>query len=400
LIPFDKSRDIKQKSSQRIERREIEMTTQNQPPESPPSATPPPLTQRQIYAIVASIIILAGAISGTLIYISLTQDGGIVPSTRSLPEIEHNPVEKGEIGKAITLQAKVMEGSDGINNVSIYYEWSEFTSSQETARSSVQHPWKTELMLLLAAEGDEYAYTIPSDEVKGDIDYFIVATDKAGFSSSTQLYTIEVSDFTLETPTDPIIVYIGSSNKATITIKPLGEFSSEVALSLSDTPYGVGASVTPDTVTPPIGGASTVQLSISASSASGTFRGTFELKITGKSGNAEHSQKVTVKVPSFDMSVSPSSQTISKGDDAEYQVTISPAFDFQKEISFKLEGLPGEEVEWEMNLSNNRISVGTETIFILKISTTTKVELDTYPLTFIAEGGGIKTDSRLTLTVK
>ena len=69
-------------------------------------------------------------------------------------------------------------------------------------------------------------------------------------------------------------------------------------------------------------------------------------------------------------------------------------------VSITLEGLPGEEVEWEMKLSNNRVSIGTETVFILKISTTTKVELDTYPLTFIAEGGGIKTDSRLTLTVK
>ncbi len=100
------------------------------------------------------------------------------------------------------------------------------------------------------------------------------------------------------------------------------------------------------------------------------------------------------------MSVTPSSITILREETADYRVRISPSFDFQKEITFTLEGLPGEEVEWEMILSGNKIFIGEETEFILKISTTSKVELGTYPLTLTAEGGGIKTESRITLTIK
>lgn len=364
-----------------------------------PQPVPPQLTRRQLYAIIVSVLVLGGLISGVLIYVS--SQGWVAPVTQaSLPVIEHTPITKGVVGEPITLKAKVTEGIDGISNVTIHYEWSELTETPTAPLSSIEHPWKTALMLLIAAGGDEYAYTIPDNEVAGNIDYFIVATDKAGHSTSTPIYTIEVADFILEAPTDPIYVYIGSSAKTDITIRSLGGFSSKVTLSLSDTPYGVEASINPKTVTPPKGGAVTAKLSISAKSAPGTFRGVFDLKVTGKSGTAEHSQKVKVIVPNFEMSVSPTSNTIKKGETAEFKIKISPSFDFQREIAFKLEGLPGEYAEWEITLSNNKITIGSETELILKISTDEKVEAGTYPLILTAEGGGIKMEARITLTIK
>lgn len=364
-----------------------------------PQPMPPQLTKRQLYAIVAAILIFGVLISGVLIYVS--SQGWIAPSVQaSLPVIEHTPVKEGVVGEAITLKAKVTGGTDGISNVTIHYEWSEHVESPATPLASVEHPWKSALMLLIAAGGDEYAYMIPSDEVAGNIDYFITATDKAGHSTSTPIYTIEVADFTLEAPTDPIHVYIGSSSKANITIKSLGGFSSKVTLSLSDTPYGVEASITPNTLTPAKGGTASAGLTISARAAPGTFRGVFELKITGKSGTAEHYQKVEIIVPNFEMSVSPSSTTIKKGETAVYKVKISPSFDFQKEIAFALEGLPGEYAGWKITLSAGKVAIGTETEFLLEISTDAKVEAGTYPLILSAEGGGIKTDSRITLTIK
>ena len=100
------------------------------------------------------------------------------------------------------------------------------------------------------------------------------------------------------------------------------------------------------------------------------------------------------------MSVSPSSRTIKKGETAEFKIKISPSFDFQREVTFKLEGLPGEYAEWEIVLSNNKIVIGSGTELILKISTDEKVETGTYPLILTAEGGGIKTEARITLTIK
>ena len=229
----------------------------------PPQPMPPQLTRRQLYAIIASVLILGGLISGVLIYVS--SQGGIAPSPRvSLPVIEHTPITEGVVGEPITLKVRVTDGTDGISNVTINYEWSEFAETPTAPLSSVEYPWKTALMLLIAAGGDEYAYTIPGNEVAGNIDYFIVATDKAGHSTSTPIYTIEVADFILEAPTDPVCVYIGSSAKTDITIRSLGGFSSKVTLSLSDTPYGVEASINPKTVTPPKGGAVTARLTVSA----------------------------------------------------------------------------------------------------------------------------------------
>ncbi|MGC8850491.1 MAG: hypothetical protein ACP5QI_08480, partial [Candidatus Bathyarchaeia archaeon] len=254
--------------------------------------------------------------------------------------------------------------------------------------------------LLVAAGGDEYAYVISGDEVAGDIDYFIVATDKAGHSTSTPIHTIEVADFALEAPTDPVHVYIGSTAKANITVRSLGGFSSKVTLSLSDTPYGVEALITPNSLTPSKDGIASAELTVSARAAPGTFRGVFELKITGRSGTAEHYQKVKIIVPNYELSVSPSSVTIKKGETATYKIKVSPSFDFQREIAFNLEGLPGEYVGWKISLSGNKVTIGAETELLLEISTDTKVEAGTYPLILSAEGGGIKTESRITLTIK
>ncbi len=381
------------------------MTLQSRPsektrqPQPPPQPTPPPLSKRQLYALIASIILIGAVISTFLIYISW--EGGITTGIKeSVPVIEHTPVKSGVVGESITLKAKVTEGTDGISNVTVHYEWSEFVSSPETLFSSIQHPWRNALMLLIAAEGDEYAYTIPSSEVAGNIDYFIVATDKAGHLTSIPINTIEIADFVLEASTDPVYVYLGETKKTTITVKSIGDFSSEVKLTISDTPYGVEASINPPSVKPPKSGASPVQITISARAAPGTFRGVFELKVTGKSGTAEHSQKIEVIVPNFEMSVSPTSATIDKGETARFDVKISPTFDFKKELRFTLEGLPEEEVEWEITLSDNRIMIGIETVLILKISTEDKVEEGTYPLILNAEGGGIKTDARITLTIE
>ncbi|MEM2865240.1 MAG: hypothetical protein QXR65_08270 [Candidatus Bathyarchaeia archaeon] len=381
------------------ERPSEEPIRQPQPQPQPlPQPMPPQLTRRQLYAIVAAILVFGGMISGALIYSSY--QGWIAPSVQvSLPEIEHTPVARGVVGEAVTLKAKVTGGTDGIKNVTLHYEWSERVEA-ETVVSSIEHPWKRALMLLVAAGGDEYAYTIPGEEVAGDIDYFIVATDKAGHSTSTPIYTVEVADFALEAPTDPIHVYIGSTAKANVTVKSLGGFSSKVVLTLSDTPYGVEASITPSSLTPSKDGAASAELTVSARMAPGTFRGVFELKITGRSGTAEHHRKVKIVVPNYELSVSPSSTTIKKGETAVYRVKVSPSFDFQREITFKLEGLPGEYAAWRISLSGNKVAIGAETEFLLEISTDAKVEAGTYPLILSAEGGGIKTESRITLTIK
>ncbi|MGC8849248.1 MAG: hypothetical protein ACP5QI_02100, partial [Candidatus Bathyarchaeia archaeon] len=127
------------------------MALKDRPPEEParqplPQPMPLQLTRRQLYAIVAAILVFGGMISGVLIYVS--SQGWIAPSVPiSLPEIEHTPVTKGVVGEAVTLKAKVTGGTDGISNVTVHYEWSERVETATTI-SSIEHPWKKALMLL------------------------------------------------------------------------------------------------------------------------------------------------------------------------------------------------------------------------------------------------------------
>ncbi len=372
-------------------------TSEEKPTQPQTISQPTQLTKTQLYAIVLSVVLIGAVLSSVLIFISLSD--GITSTSAASPVIEHIPINKGTVGESITIKAKVTSEGSEISNVTLHYQWSEFTP-ESGIRCSVQNPWQESLMLLVAAGGDEYAYTIPSDEVAGDIDYLISASDKEDRSTSTPVYLIEVADFYLEVPSDPILVYIGGSDTATIAVKSVGDFSSQVSLSTSDTPYGIEASIAPSAVKPPKNGMTNVQVTLSASPASGTFRGTFELKITGESGKAEHSEKIEVTIPSFETNISPSSITITKEETAQFNIKVSPSSDFKKEVTFSLEGLPDEGTEWEIIVPNNKLAVGSDTDLRLVISTEKDVEEGTYPLLLTVEGGGIELEHRMTLTIK
>ncbi len=279
------------------------------------------------------------------------------------------------------------------------YEWSIFEEGVTGEILTHEQAWKTVLMLLVATGGNEYAYTIPADEVQGTIDYYIRAIDQQDHAASTPIYTINIADFKLESSTDEIKLFLGGNQSATIPVRSIGDFQGPVKLSLSDTPYGIQARVKPDTVTPPKGGAATATLTIAASPASGTFRGEFVLEVSGKAEKAEHSQEITVIVPTFQVTMSPTTIVLSKGDTASLTVKLSPTKDFDREIRFSITGLPSE-VSWETTLKDNKVVIGQQTDLIVKITTTNKVQTGTYILTFVTEGGGIKDQQTITLTVK
>ncbi|WP_455364167.1 Mov34/MPN/PAD-1 family protein [[Eubacterium] cellulosolvens] len=372
-------------------------TNQYSTPTSQPEARPTPsLNRRQISVIVTVIVLISVILGSFLIWISL-QGGGVVATT-SLPVIEHVPVRNGVVGKEITLKARVTEGSQGIKNVTIEYEYSTLTTTS-AGLSIVDREWKAAFMLLAAAGGDEYAYTIPAEEVSGHIDYYIRAVDKQDHTVATSIYTIKIGDYELESSTEKMKVFLGETQSATITIMSIGDFQSPVKLSLSDTPYGIQAKLDPDVVTPPKSGEAAVTLTISASPSTGTFRGQFELKIYGKADKAEHQETISVLIPSYDVIVSLSSLTITRGESGTATVKVSPVGEFDREIEFSITGLPSE-AEWDLSLKDNKIVVAQDTELVLKIDTTTKVQTGTYILTFVSEGGGIKYQSTITMTIK
>lgn len=357
---------------------------------SPPSVKKP-LSKKQVCALILTLILIAALISGFLIWGYGRFGGG-------LPLIKHTPVTNAVVGSSITLKAEVTGGVGGIANVTVYYEWSKFVKANSEI-SSIQMPWKSALMLLVAAGGNEYAYTIPSSEVLGDIDYFIVAIDKAGNKASTSIQTIKVADFDVSSSTNSITVYVGGSASAKILVKSINGFSSKVKFSTATPPYGISVIINPSEVSLSSGGTATAIVTVSAQSASGTFRGIFNLEIYGESGEAKHSTILTVIVPNLDFSIEPKTKTISKGESALYTIMLTSSFNFTADITFSLTGLP-EGASWEIVLPQNKLNLGNSINLILKIDTTSKVQSGTYNLTITAIGGGLKLQETITLIIK
>ncbi|MBS7655231.1 hypothetical protein KEJ50_01810 [Candidatus Bathyarchaeota archaeon] len=357
----------------------------------PPVLSKKPLTKKQIYALALTVILIGVLVSGFLIW-GYKQFGG------GLPLIKHTPVESAIVGSGVTLKAEVTGGVGGIANVTVYYEWSKFVKVNGEL-SSIQASWKSALMLLVAAGGNEYAYTIPSSEVLGDIDYFIVAVDKAGNKASTSIQTIKVADFDFSVSTNSITVYLGASFSTKILISSINGFSSKVKLSTATPPYGVAISINPREVTVSPTASAAATITVSAQSAPGTFRGSFNLEIYGESGEAKHSTILTITVPNLDLSIEPKTKTVSKGEAALYTVTLKPSFNFTADIAFSLSGLP-EGASWEIILPQNKLELANSINLILKIDTTSKAQSGTYNLTFTASGGGLKLQETATLIIK
>lgn len=385
-ISFSGSEDISEWKSPPVKKPEKELVEP-----SPPPPSKKPLTKKQVYALALTVILIGVLASGFLIW-SYKQFGG------GLPLIKHTPVESAVVGSSITLKAEVTGGVGGIANVTVYYEWSKFVKVNGEL-SSIQAPWKSALMLLVAAGGNEYAYTIPSSEVLGDIDYFIVAVDKAGNKASTLIQTIKVADFDFSTSTNSITVYLGSSFSTKILLSSINGFSSKVKLSTATPPYGISVSITPSEVAVSPTASAVATITVSAQSAPGTFRGSFNLEIYGESGETKHSTILTITVPNLDLSIEPKIKTVSKGESALYTVTLKPSFNFTADIAFSLSGLP-EEASWAIILPQNKLELTNSINLILKIDTTSKTQSGTYNLTFTASGGGLKLQETVTLIIK
>ncbi|MBS7659034.1 MAG: hypothetical protein QW476_01130 [Candidatus Bathyarchaeia archaeon] len=364
------------------------------PPSIEPSPFPPvrkPLSKKQICALTLTLILIAALILGFLIW-GYGQYGG------GLPLIKHTPITNAVVGSSITLKAEVTGGVGGIANVTLYYEWSKFVKANSEI-SSVQMPWKSALMLLVAAGGNEYAYTIPGSEVLGDIDYFIVAVDKAGNKASTSIQTIKVADFDISPLTDSITVYVGSSTSVKILVKSINGFSSKVKFSTATPPYGILISINPSEITLSPDGSAVTTLIVSVQSAPGTFRGIFNLEVYGESGEAKHLTILTVTVPNLDFSIEPKTKTVPKGESALYNIKLVPSFNFTADITFTLNGLP-EGTSWEIILPQNKLELANLINLILKIDTTSKTQSGTYNLTVIIVGGGLKLQETITLIIK
>ena len=359
-------------------------------PRPTPAPTPPPVsipsrqpfTRRQIYALIALIVIIVGVVAGVLIVAALSGTGG------GALKLDHAPVTSGMIGNDIRLIANATGGVGGVKEVLIYYKLSEDTT------------WKSDNMLLISKEGDTYSYTIPSNEVTGNLDYYIVASDTANSEVTTQTATIVIGDFEVDSSETQITVYVGQSKTTTVLVRSINGFSSPVTLDVPNRPSNIaGVSFSPQQLLPPKGGEVTSTMKITVIPSADT--GEYQMQIQAKYGQVSRTVTITVLVAGFDISATPSSVTIPRGKTATFTVTLDVTKGFTDAISIDVTGLPSKGIDQtSIILLNRKIAMQGTTTLTLEIVTKSDVPAGNYSLKIKATGGGITSEEGVTLIIQ
>jgi hypothetical protein len=166
----------------------------------------------------------------------------------------------------------------------------------------------------------------------------LAITGTSGSVTGTEHMTLTITGgpgFSLGVSPASLSLAQGASVTGTITVKPLNGFSGSVALAASGLPNGVTASFSPASTS----GTSTLTLTAGSSVALGNATVT----ITGTSGSLHSTATIAVTVagaPSFAISASPPSLTISPGGSGTNVIFVTAQNGFKGAVAFTASGLP------------------------------------------------------------
>ncbi|MCX6659393.1 MAG: hypothetical protein NTX81_03295, partial [Candidatus Bathyarchaeota archaeon] len=152
------------------------------------------------------------------------------------------------------------------------------------------------------------------------------------------------TDFALSLSPSPTVSQDAGPANFTVTATSSGNFSSTVTLNYSYIPSGSTANFSSSTIVPkPSGATTTFRVYVNSSTALGTKLFT----ICGGGGPPQRSHciqgSVTVTAsttPSFTLSISPSTQTVSQNSSTSYTVTVGSTNGFSSQVSLVLSGNP------------------------------------------------------------
>ena len=312
-----------------------------------------------------------------VVFITLVASAGLIgailyrgtPSTSGLA-IVHNPVLTGTVGTPVEITANV---TGPVRDVTLYY----------AAPGANLAPVKMTLV-----QGSFYGYTIPGQQVTGNLAYYIAAADQAGNQKQTSQYRILISDFALSPGTPTLTVYRTQTASEEVDLFMINDFSQQVSFSADGAPSGLAISFNPNPV--PIGLTKvTMKLAASQTTPNGTYQ--IVVKSTySPSGAQPVTRQVTipVTVADFDLQVLPSLAQVSAGTSTTYTLRITLQHGFVDPVAVTVNGLP-QGATYKLTTSGNTVG-GTGTITItLQITTTTAVKRGSYTLTINASGGGV-----------
>lgn len=215
-------------------------------------------------------------------------------------------------------------------------------------------------------------------------------TDNGGLTSAAATRTITVPDFSLSASPSSRTILAGATTDFAVSVAGGTGFDGAVALSVSGLPAGTTATFTP----PSIAASDTSTLTVATTTA--TPGGSYPLTVRAVSGSIVHTTTVTLVVSGqFSIGVSPTSQTVPRGQAATYTVTVTGDPGFSGSVSLSITGLP-KMVTAKFTPSSIARS-GTST---LTVGTKKQAARGAYTLTIRGTSGSVVKTAPITLVVQ
>ncbi len=173
--------------------------------------------------------------------------------------------------------------------------------------------------------------TVPTDAA-GTLGLSVVGT--SGSLIRLLDFTLTVVDFALTVSPSTLEVIVGDDGHVQVDVIPLAGFTDDVALTVPDFP---GAVFTPSVIA---GGSGSSVLTLPT-----VAKGAFGLSVIGTSGLLTHPVDITLDVvpppPDFALTVSPSAVELTVGNDALFQINVTPVAGFTSDVTLTVPDFPG-----------------------------------------------------------
>ncbi len=231
--------------------------------------------------------------------------------------------------------------------------------------------------------------------------FFPSWTDRRS-GSHEEIWTAAISDTGTATPNFAILaspsaisIGLGTAGNVSITTGISGGFNSAIALSASGLPAGVTAAFSPSSIAAPGAGTSTLTLTVSSSTAPGTY----SIMVIGNGGGFNRTAPVTLTVPgtpNFTIAASPSAVSIAQGSSGNSTISTSISGGFNAAIALTASGLPSGVTA---SFSPSSIAAPGSGSSTLTLTVAATAAAGTSTITITGTGGGITHTTTVTLTV-
>jgi hypothetical protein len=193
------------------------------------------------------------------------------------------------------------------------------------------------------------------------------------------------ADFALSASPAAQTISAGNGTSYTVTVTALAGFNGSVTLNVGGLPAGATGTFSTNPAT------ATSTLTVTTSAA--TPAGIYPLTIGGVSGALMHTTTVQLLVTGFVLAASPTSQTVSVGGSATYNITVTPVGGFAGSVNLSLSGLPPRA---NYNFTPDPTSGASS----LVIKTNKNAPPGIYGLTISGKGGKLTNTAQIGLTIQ